>query len=212
MKRNFLFFICCFFNYQVFCQSFSIANEKMNVLYAGVDNPISFAVEKTASSKLIIKTNNGIIRKVLNDYIVVPATIGSAEITLYKKVQSKEILIAKKEFRVKKISTPSFKIGSGRSRVPMEEIANQKYVRASIEDIDYDFPILEIESFKVTINYKDTSIAPITITNKSNKIKDEIIQYFFLLKKGDIIFFSEIFANSPWEKHMTLDDATVQIL
>jgi GldM C-terminal domain len=211
MKKNLLLFFCSIFYFSSFSQSFSIANEKMSVFYAGVENPISFAVEKIATKLLIVKTNNGIIKKVLNDYMVVPSSIGTAEISLYKKVSGKEILVAKKEFRVKKMTNPIFKIGSGRKKIPMEEIANQNYVRGESEGIDFDANNVEIETFKVTINFKDTTIAPISFTNDSNKIKDEIKQKFFSLKSDDVVVFSEIYVNAPWGKHEALEDVYITI-
>ena len=43
---------------QSISQKISIANEKMNVFYVGLDNPISIAADGFTTKNLIIKSNN----------------------------------------------------------------------------------------------------------------------------------------------------------
>jgi hypothetical protein len=207
MKKNIALFVFYTFSLATYSQSFSIANEGMNILYAGIDNPISFAVEKIATKSLVIKTNNGVIKKDLENYIIVPATYGTAEISLFKIVNRKEILIGSKYFRVKRMPLPIFKIGNGNKIMSVPQIANQYYVRGEFDD-DYK---VEIEKFNVTIVSKDTSITSITFTNNSNTIEAKISKAFFLLQKGDMVVFTEIYANAPWEKNIKLEDVFITI-
>lgn len=209
--RKIIILILFFFGKQSFCQNFTIAAEKMNVLYLGVENPISFAVENTNNNSLIVKTNNGIIKKEENNYSVVPSILRPLKITIYKKENGKMNLIGKKEFRVKRIPNPVFRIGSGKRRQSVEEILSQEYVRAENEECGFLTRDEQIEKFKVTIIYKDTSIAKFEKNNVSNKIDNEIIIAFSKLKTGDEVLFTEIFGNYPWEKNLILNDEKVLI-
>lgn len=68
-------------------QKFSIAADKMNILYVGVDNPITIAVENSSNKSIIIKTNNGKITGNNGSYTFRSNEVGKAEISIYKKIK-----------------------------------------------------------------------------------------------------------------------------
>ncbi len=179
------------------------------MLFLGIDNPITFAVEKISNDELILKTDNGMISISSKNYSIKPDRIGDAVIFIYKKEKSILKLIAQKSFSVKMIAYPEFKIASGRKRMPAIEVSSQLYVRAELQNIDFDARA-EVDEFTVEINYKDSSHS-VTYTNISNKLSLQIINAFKLLKKDDVLFFTDIYATTPWKKHMELDPVTILI-
>jgi hypothetical protein len=190
-----------FIIYNVVAQQIAIAADKTNILYLGIDNPITIAVENTSCRDLIVKTDNGKIigkscKRIFQGY-----EVGAANIIVLKKIQGKLREIGRGSFRVKRIPPPSFKIGfygsnsyNGNGRkVFKPAIASQQYVRADIDDIDINarFPI---DSFYVSIFYADSCKSKIFF-NTSNKLSQEIREAFFILKRNDIIVFNRIYAK-----------------
>jgi hypothetical protein len=179
----------------VSAQKFAIAADKENVLYIGVDNPISIAVENVPARSIIIKMENGKISEQFGRYVARVTKVGPTNIILYKKVNGKLKEIGRSPFRVKRIPDPVFKIASGKTYIPKAEIENQQYVRAEI-CCDYEVNY-HVDSFTVVIARKDTGTYE--IKNTSNKLSDEIINAFHSLKENDILIFKNIFIQAPEE-------------
>ena len=172
-------------------QGFAIALDKMNVLYLGLDNPVTIAVENTSNKSLIVKTTNGKISGANGNYIFRGNEVGTAEISIYKKANNKLVKIGSSYFRVKMIPPPVFKIGSGRRLVPKAELVAQQYARA-----DYDEDIRsKVDSFEVCIVSGDT--CKVNKKNIGNEISEAIRNEFQQLKANDVVIFKNIFATGP---------------
>ena len=98
MTRTFLTIIILLVTVVSKSQDISIANEKMNIFYKGIDNPISFAADGVSNKSLIIKANNGTVSKQYGYYTFRSDSIGKAEIIIYKKVQGKLTEIGRRAF------------------------------------------------------------------------------------------------------------------
>ena len=59
MKSVFILLVLIFTFYVGNAQHFAIASDNNNVLYVGLDNPLSISAENCPCSQLIVKTNNG---------------------------------------------------------------------------------------------------------------------------------------------------------
>ena len=195
MKRYFFLLLTILIIATAHGQRVAVAADKMNVLYVGIDNPITIAAENSSDKSLIVKTTNGKLIGENGQYIFRSETVGAAEISVYKKVNNKLMKLGSAFFRIKTIPLPIFKIGSGRHSVAKVELANQQFVRADLEGFDFDakFPI---DSFTVCIVPSDTCKYA-TIKNIGNKINDEIRNEFQQLKENDVVVFKNIFAKTP---------------
>jgi hypothetical protein len=176
-------------------QSFTVSADKMNVLYIGIDNPISVTVERYSCESITVGTNNGKITGSNCRYIFSGGTVGVTNIAVYKKVNGKMQVIGIWPFRVKHLPPPVFKIASGKLSMPKAEIANQQYVRAELENFDINIKYT-IDSFKVCIIPNDTCKFG-TKTNYGNKISEEIRNDFKALKQNDAVVFKDIFIKNP---------------
>jgi len=86
-----------------FCQHAVIAATKMNVLYIGVDNPITFAVENTSCNDLTIALEKGKAEKTGEcNYNIVVTKPGA---TLIYIIKGKDT-ISKSTYRIKNIPDP----------------------------------------------------------------------------------------------------------
>ena len=175
-------------------QRFSIAADKMNVLYADVDNPLTIAVENFPSNSIIVKTDNGTISGSQGSYVFRSNQIGKADITLYKKVNGKLKQIGKSSFRVKLIPDPIAKVGpSAGGKIQKIILKSQQYIRADYAGIDIDINI-PIDSFTVTIIRGDSCISK-ELKNYTNKFSKELTDALAEIKQSDIVIFKDIYSK-----------------
>ena len=93
-------------------QRTAISLDKMNILYIGVPNPITIALENYKPSQFKVYINNGTIEKseskLDNQFVVMPKERGKA--TIYIIINKKDT-ISKYEYRVKPIGLPIISSG-----------------------------------------------------------------------------------------------------
>lgn len=88
----------------------TVSATKMNVLYAGVDNPISVSVPGVPSSKLEVKMDNTPLPKDPkgDGYLVKPKKLGVTTIRIFAEIEGNKMEIGKgSQFRVKQLPPPS---------------------------------------------------------------------------------------------------------
>lgn len=187
-----LFFLLCFVS--AAGQKYSIAADKMNILYADVDNPITIAVENYPTNSIVVKTNNGKISRNDGYYTYFTNQIGTADIILYRKLNGKLKEIGRSTFRVKLIPYPTAKVGpSSGGRIQGIVLKHQQFIRADYDFIDIDIRT-PIDSFTVNIIPSDTCFLK-QIKNYTNKFSQELIEALAGIKKDYIVIFKEIFAK-----------------
>jgi GldM C-terminal domain len=217
MKIVFQLFISSFISSASFSQHIAVSADKNNVLYVGVDNPITVVAENSSCKDLIIKTNNGKITGKGCQLIFRASQAGSTEIIVVKKNYGKLKKIGRWFFWVKRIPSPSFKIGpygseydiNSERKVQKIIIANQQYVRAELLNFDIDVRFV-VDSFHVSIFFSDSCKSK-SFFNTSNKINQQITEAFFTLKKDDIVIFSKIYAKGPYLIEWELDPLILTI-
>ncbi|MEM9819857.1 MAG: gliding motility protein GldM [Bacteroidota bacterium] len=124
------------FSYEVGERSVTVAADKMNVFYVGVDNPISVSaagipsgqVQVTAEGAQITKTSNG-------HYVVKPSRPGNATI----RISGGGLEPVIKEYRVKRIPDPVVLLGNKRSgTMKSAEFRVHPGIRPNLEGFDFD--------------------------------------------------------------------------
>jgi hypothetical protein len=197
MRRTFLTTVILLVTVVSRSQDISIANEKMNIFYKGIDNPISFAADGVSSKSLIIKANNGTVSKQYGYYTFRSDSIGKAEIIIFKKVQGKLKEIGRRAFRVKTIPDPIPKVGpSAGGRIVTAVLKAQQYIRADIENFDIDIKT-PIDSFTICITRGDSCYYK-ELQNSGSKFNDDVIQALSKVKNGDTVIFKNIFGRNVY--------------
>jgi GldM C-terminal domain len=196
MKIKLLIIFTYLMTTKIYSQEMAIAVEKMNVLYLGIDNPISIAMENTSCQDLIIKIANGKLIGNNCKYLVRCDSVGICRIQVYSKKMIKKNHSWLNEFRVKMIPKPTFKIGpygNFNSSASKKVIQSQEYIRATLDNFDFDLSY-SVDSFRVRI-IRDT-IEKFNFTNKGNKLNTDVRNAFLEIIKGDVIIFDKLNANS----------------
>jgi GldM C-terminal domain len=179
-----------------FSQHISIASERLNELYIGVDNPLSIIAENYPCSSIIVKTDNGKISGKSCHYTYRGGTGGRAGIILYIKQKGRLKEIGRLPFRVKYIPDPIPRVGpSAGGNMRKDILCAQQYIRGGIETMDLD-AVYPIDSFKVCITRGDTCLYN-EIQNAGGAFNDAVSNALCNTKEGDTVIFKNIWARAP---------------
>jgi len=119
--------------------SATISADKMNVVYAGLDNPISVTVEGITSDKVTASASNGVLKKIGNGkFVLTPGMGKEVVITATGTMPDGKAISSKQTFRVKVIPRPR---GTIRGTPEAKGSANNLVISdigAMLEDFDFD--------------------------------------------------------------------------
>lgn len=182
--------------YQIAESNVVVSPTKMNVLYVGVDNPISISVPGIPGDKITASISNGVIRKSGNAWIanLTSQGNGKATITVGAEIDGKKKSMGNMEFRIKTIPDPIAKVaGKKGGSIDKNTLAAQMIINADLENFDFDAPFRVVE-FNVS-----ASIGGFTRDepSKSNRITDGQKEIIKSIKKGERVFFTDIKAVGP---------------
>ena len=172
---------------------------KMNVVYAGIDNPVSIGVPGVASKDVIpsITTGNATIVKDAGDgnYIIKPTKIGKMSLSVSAKIEGQTKNMGSKEIRIKRIPKPSLRIGSFKSgdQVSKQEITANPVLRAAMEDFDFQIPALKINTF--TFNVQGSGA--LDLNGTGNRLTPEMISRINNAKRGQKIYITDVTVKTP---------------
>lgn len=163
--------------------SATISADKMNVVYLGLDNPISVTVEGVISDKVSASASGGAtMRKVANGkYMLKPAT-GTREIvvTATGTLSDGQTIRSEQTFRVKVIPRPLGTIrGETDARGPANNLANVT-IGARLEDFDFD---LDLRVTQFTIVFPGMGSEVIDGTRLTQAAQDKAAR----LRPGDVV-------------------------
>lgn len=186
----------------VYKASATVSAEKMNVLYIGLDNPISIAVPGFPPDKVSVTISGGLIFKTSsNNYIARVRTHGEATVNVSIKNDDGSVrAMGSAKFRVRKLPIPGSQLGTllNGGTEPVEVIkkyANQVYASQGegfpIEGIKYT-----VNKFTVTIAYKDNKgMESVEVTG--DKLNDKATELINKMKPGDKIIIDSISVTGP---------------
>lgn len=143
--------------YFVAAPSATVSPTNLNVLYVGIDNPISVSVPGANSRDVVVAVSGAgaILTKVKDkdgEYLVKPTKQGEAcQINVRAKMSGKEMDMGTMRFRTKPIPKPIAKVGSYKDgRVDKNAIL--AYNKVTIDKGDFDFPVrYRAKSYKVEL-------------------------------------------------------------
>jgi gliding motility-associated protein GldM len=137
--------------YQVAKPSMTVSPTRMNVLYAGLPNPVSISVPGISSRDISVTMTNGRIEKTADGFMAYPEKIGmkaliSVSATVDKVVKSMGSI----EFRVKKVPNPVATVaGKYEGLISRNELVAEEGVYAEIPDFDFEMKF-QVLSFVVS--------------------------------------------------------------
>ena len=171
---------------------------KMNVLYIGVDNPMSFVVPKTPYKNVILDVSQGKIeRNESGKYFVWRVTTsGIASLTFSVMENGVKRELAKKEYRVKKFPNPVARLGKDKGgTISAPEFKAQPGVYAQLEFCEIDWRC-EVKSFTLT-RVPTKNQTPVVCTNAGGRYELKAAALVNVAAAGDKYYFTDILSRCP---------------
>jgi len=166
--------------------SATIAADKMNVVYAGLDNPISVSFAGVPNDKVSVSSSVGGLTKVgEGKYMIKPSAGREVTITASGKLPDGKVVTDKKVFRIKPIPQPQGIVrGEPSASGPVN---NLEMVNVGVRMPDFDFDVnLSVTEFTVVFPRGSVRITGGT------RLNDEAKRLAKSLKPGDVVKFINI--------------------
>ena len=192
--RNFLIFLF-FVTFSSFAQDTIpatksvVALDKMNVVYRGVSNPISIAVN---NAKSYVISGNGVSKNEDGSYVLRPGSGNETKVFVEIENFDGSKVVEEHVFRIKGLPTPIGTLNGeystkGNLIFTLEEM---KEAKIGIKYIDLLFDVkYEVTQFSIKISRLDTIIID------GNIISDDILELLKKVKKDDYILIRDIKTN-----------------
>lgn len=181
------------FEYEVGRRSVTVAADKMNVFYIGVDNPVSVAAAGVSSNELRVSGSGGGIK--MNGsgskYNVTVSQPGEARIN----VSAPGMPNSSFAFRVKRIPDPTPQLGRSKGgNMGNGEFKAQEGLVALLEGFDFDAKC-QIQGYDLV--YLPKREDPIDSSNPGGRFNDKSERLRDRAKPGDSYLFRNIKARCP---------------
>jgi gliding motility-associated protein GldM len=184
---------------QLFAQTENIAvvaADKMNVLYIGIDNPISIAVPGIESEKLQVSIVNGSLTGSKGKYVVKVNNVNDVTINVAAEIKPAEIkYMGSTTFRVKRIPDPIPCLNG--NCTPNASISKAELLKNTVVSVFMQLPFemkFEIESFTLTYNTDNSIVSEWT---SGNLFSQKMIDAVSKIEKGNKIYLEDIKAKGP---------------
>lgn len=180
----------------IYGQPCVVTNLKENIIYVGIPNPMSVAVNGKWCKDFVLTTDNGRIEKTLADdcsYDIVPATAGKANLIILSKKDRQEI--GRMVFRAKRIPDPIAMVaGKNGGEIRKNILKAQIGITAVLTQFDFDARFI-VEKFTVSLLHAGKPIFAQECTGA--RFPPEVIRAFDRLQAGDQVLFSEMTYRAP---------------
>ncbi len=216
--------------YTAFAPQAAISADALNVLYVGLENPISISVGGVDPANVVARTVGCLIKgdgSVSNVGQASNASLaggkGKYRVSIPKKMGDVQIQVSAKlpdgrmkpmgvkNFKVRPVPKPRFKCGAIEfsGSIPVEALKLQSTAAAVLDNFVYDGVRFKVLSYKFMAAGRRTG-GP-KFANAQNASLDPIKAILNLLGSGDIIQFSDIRAVGPDGVPVMLDNASASI-
>lgn len=190
--------------YQVSKPSVTVSPTKMNVLYAGLANPISISAPGISSRDIQVTMQNGRIeRKADGAFVAYPERVGEkAIISVSATIDKVTKPLGSLEFRVKRVPDPVATVaGKKEGSITKAELLAEEGIFAEIPEFDFEMKF-QVLSFIVNIaasgGFEDNNPTKGNLFTADNKSK------FKNLSRGQRVYFDDIQVKG--------DDGTIRTL
>lgn len=184
--------------YQVFQGMASIAATKMNVLYIGVDNPISIAVPGVEPSAVRASMSGGSLVRSGKNYVAKVTKTGKAVISVSATIDGNVRSMGQQEYKVRKLPTPIAKWGTISSGLPTpkQALLAQSSIRASMgQGFAFDGINYRVTSYQFIFAPKRGEAK--MVRGNGSAISGSMKGIIQKARKGDRILVDKIRATGP---------------
>lgn len=189
----------------------TVSADNMNVVYIGLDNPISVSVPGIPTERLNVSINNGSLRATgSGKYNLKVSTGTKAEVSVNAIMENGETRsMGSMSFRVKRIPKPVAKIGNitGSGTMSKGELNSVIGIIANYENFDFN-ATSKVVSYDMTYIANGVSN---TKTVTGNIIDQSLKSIFERLRKNDKVYFENIKAVGPDGAVVGLNPITIRV-
>ncbi|MCD6068563.1 MAG: hypothetical protein K0S33_3389 [Bacteroidetes bacterium] len=205
------------YKYMVAAPSAAVSPDKMNVLYVGLDNPVSISAAGVAPSSLIVTSSGGgatLIPKGNGKYIVKVTQKGECMISVSARMPDGTVRQQgpPMRFRVKMVPNPIARIGGKDANGSMEfkklDAMGIGGVSAILPNFDFENVNFTITSYVVVLKNKKNELEDFVVTG--SKLPPRAKELIEKAPPGTRIFFEKIKATGPGGLR-DLGDVTIKI-
>jgi gliding motility-associated GldM-like protein len=176
----------------------SVAADKMNVFYIGVDNPITVAVEEVSDESVGVASDDVEITKTARgQYNVKALKPGTATILVYGDGFESQQLT----FRVKRLPDPIAVLDNSKSlnwfeggKLKPEEFKDSKGMTLTMGNFDFETNIEIAEFSMVWVSKRDD---PTEVVNRQASFNDRAKALLDKAASGDTYYFENVVARVP---------------
>lgn len=181
--------------YNVSPPSATVSPTKMNVMYRGLDNPVSVSVPGVAPNNIVVTCNGGTISGSNGNYIVKPGKANKLTISVSAKMEDgKTTNMGSYEFRIKRVPTPTVKwAGKKNGEKVGAAAAAASPLIPEMEDFDFDM-YANIRSFTVAFRTKNGYFDK---QCSGNAIPPDVQNQIRGLSRGTKVYFDDIKISVP---------------
>ncbi len=175
-----------------------VSADKMNVLYIGVDNPMSISVPGVSNDKVkaSIEGASGALKSNPaaggGHYIAIVGATGKAVIKVSAEIGGKVMSMGSFEYRVKRVPDPVATIANNKSGSINKNLLMAGTLIPKLENFDFEL-FFKITSFKMTITGKGKD--PMEFESTGNQLTQTMRDALSKGRAGDKVFFEYIKAR-----------------
>lgn len=183
--------------YNVGASATSISADKMNVLYIGLQNPISISAAGVPAEQVSASISGGnMTKRASGEYIVTVSQPGKAVINVVANIDGKTKSLGQKEFRVKRVPDPVLKVGVNKGgSMKAADFKVQGGLRADLEDFEFEGVKYEVIGYRVGISAKGKEYQEGDAT--SAYFPGNVAGSIRSLRPGDEVFFENVKVKGP---------------
>ncbi|MEA4936149.1 MAG: gliding motility protein GldM [Paludibacter sp.] len=178
--------------------SLTVSATNMNVLYVGVNNPLSISVAGIPAENIYPTISIGTLKqdKLRGGWTAtVPPTVNETRIDVSLKTNGLQKKMGSAIFRVKKLPNPAPYIALAKNGFVSREnlIIAGKIIPKMPADFEFDYTF-DILSFTMTMQ---RGFNTYNYESDNNKLTDEMIKQIRNTNRGQVIIFEDIIARGP---------------
>jgi len=198
--------------YFVAMPSMTVSPTYMNVLYVGVENPISISVTGAAKEDLIPNISVGTLKKDPNTrewVAIIPGGVKEASVSVSLKTNNGLKEMGTFKFRVKKLPDPIPSIAGRKSGfVTKEAIFDAGGLVATMPyDFEFNF-VFKVQSFKLTMT---RGFYTYHYQSSDGNLTAEMIQQIQQTNRGQLLEFEDIVVLGPTNEKRELEPFNITV-
>lgn len=207
-------------SYTVIEPTATVSATMMNVLYAGIDNPISISVPGVAMNGVSATMTNGTLTRSGDHWVAHPSKVGEeATVTVNADMDGRQMTVASTKFRVRKLPDPTpyiaYKDASGNTShykgggrgLSKTFLLSAPGIEAAIDDdlLNIQFKVLSFETV-----FFDSMGNAIPEVSQGNQFSQRQKDSFRRLSRGKRFYISRVKAVGP--DGITRDLAPIEVI